>query len=456
MATKEEMRRISVDSLVQSPTNTRGDFSKDPAFKELVKSVAEKGVLVPVLVRKMGDQYEVIAGNRRLAAAVQAEVKDIPARIVSMSDVEAQEAQIVENLQRADIHPLDEGEAYRQLIETSDPRYTTDDVAVKVGKSEKYVRNRLALTNLSEKGKKAYRSGQIYDTAAVIIAKLDPKLQDDVLKEQLRYDMSIERLQNYIEEKVYTDLANKPWAKDAKLSEMLGDKPEATLFSDKRSSDDPAEYARMMSAYIEHMVRKAEEAGEKMVKICTSWGSTSKVKGALVKDKYRVLHSKEDVKKSKNPIKGIVVEGDNLGRVFWVTTEKDELREQSVYKKTPEEKAKAKKEREASAKKAEKEKSERKSAIGRIKWPLNERTIDALVEAVFFQVGMTEIQDVCRARDLEVPVSNENGYKHRDYEKALRGELKKATPREKLQLAVELLVSSKYSHAETMKILKKF
>jgi len=101
-------------------------------------------VLVPVLARPRqgaGRKYEVIAGSRRFRAAYKAGLLEIPAHIVEMTDDEAREAQIVENLQREDVHPLEEGEAYRQLIE--DGGRTVKDVSVKSREAEAYVRQRL-------------------------------------------------------------------------------------------------------------------------------------------------------------------------------------------------------------------------------------------------------------------------------------------------------------------------
>src|SRR5262245_34603566 len=116
-----KVQNIKVADAKPSATNPRGvKFENDPSFKDLVASVKEKGILVPVIVRPVGKGYEVIAGARRLAAAKEAGLDTIPADVREMDDDEAREVQIIENLQRTDIHPLDEGEAFRQLMEKSD------------------------------------------------------------------------------------------------------------------------------------------------------------------------------------------------------------------------------------------------------------------------------------------------------------------------------------------------
>src|SRR4051794_10037421 len=107
------------------------------------------GVLQPVMVRlnQTGTGYELIAGGRRLRAAVLAQLVAIPARVVTLDDQAANEAAIIENLQREDVHPLDEAEAYERVM-ALDPLITADAIAAKVGKSATYVYRRLTLLRL--------------------------------------------------------------------------------------------------------------------------------------------------------------------------------------------------------------------------------------------------------------------------------------------------------------------
>lgn len=393
---------IMVADCKQSATNISGR-TEGKAFDELVESIKEKGILVPVLARetKKGS-YEVIAGNRRLAAAKVAGLKEIPAQLVEMTDLEAREAQIVENLQRQDIHPLEEGEAYRQLIEKSTPRYEAKDISLKMGKSETYVRQRLALTNLSKKAADAFRNNKMTISHALLISRLDDeKQQDDATKEVVNYSMSVDRLKTWIEERVYKDLASKPWAKDAKLSEMVGDmssKPE-NLFGDKALGVDPSAYSKQMAAFIEIKIREAQSNGEKLVRVSTSWG-TPEMKGVLGKDQYRILNSKDkDVKEIK---KAIVVEGSDRGRILKITTEKEEIKGSTVYKQTPAEKAKKKKELEAAKKREENNVAKFQEAMGKIKFPLTPKQLDALLDFAFYRCGVSYQQPAVKLVGAEI------------------------------------------------------
>ena len=175
-----ELQNVKIKDCVELPTNPRGSKFEGAEFNELVASIKEKGVLMPILVRPQKGKYEVVAGNRRFRAAQTLRLSEIPARVVEISDTEVREAQIVENLQRADVHPLEEGTAYRNLIEQSG--YDVAAVAAKVGKSESYVRDRLVLTNLIKPGQTAFRSGAMTAGHAALIARLDEKQQKDAVE----------------------------------------------------------------------------------------------------------------------------------------------------------------------------------------------------------------------------------------------------------------------------------
>src|ERR1019366_5398801 len=222
-----QLQILKVSECYESETNPRGDKFEGKQFDELVASVKEKGVLVPILARpraRAGRKYEVIAGSRRFRAAFKAGLSEIPAQIVEMTDDEAREAQIVENLQRQDVHPLEEGEAYRQLIEDGGNKIA--DIAVKVGKSESYFRQRLFLTNLSDKGKKLYRQGEIADAAVLLIARLSAKNQDALIGDIL-YDLrpgnyDAADLKAYIQRTFSDALSNQPWLRDAEIAKIVG------------------------------------------------------------------------------------------------------------------------------------------------------------------------------------------------------------------------------------------
>ncbi len=393
-----ELKTVILTNLKPSKTNTTGR-NEGPMFQDLVASVKEKGVLVPILVRKMKQGYEVIAGNRRLAAAKQAGLVEIPAYIVEMNDMEAREAQIIENLHRQDIHPLDEGEAYRKLIDITVPRYEVKDLALKTGKSETFIRQRLGLTNLSEKAKKAFRENKMSISQALIICRLDNiKHQDEATKQAVDYNYEPERLKKWVQEKVYNDLLSKPWAKNAKLAEMVGDKKEktASLFGDDQLGTDPVIYARQMAAYIELKMREAQSKGVKMVRISTSWG-TPEIKGVLGRDEYKIVGAKDECEK----IKGIVVEGSDQGKIYTITQDKSFL-DGTNYKKTAKEKAEVREKNKKEKERKEKFRLEFVTALERIMFPLTEERLEQLFDFALWRCGTSYQQPVVKSLEMEI------------------------------------------------------
>src|SRR6202042_3507523 len=110
-----EYRNVSLSLLSESKTNPRRIF-EDAALKELTESIRVQGVLSPLLVRPVTEQsFEIVAGARRYRAAQMAEAATVPVRIVALTDAEALEAQLIENLQRRDVHPMEEAKGFRAL-----------------------------------------------------------------------------------------------------------------------------------------------------------------------------------------------------------------------------------------------------------------------------------------------------------------------------------------------------
>ena len=139
---------INIDLLVPSPFQPRRVFN-EAALSDLVHSIREKGVLQPLLVRKRSDGiYEIIAGERRLRASKQAGLTQVPVIVKDFDDKAALEVALIENLQREDLNPLEEAEAYRRLL--NEFQYTQDELAKVVGKSRSHVANMMRLLDLPE------------------------------------------------------------------------------------------------------------------------------------------------------------------------------------------------------------------------------------------------------------------------------------------------------------------
>ncbi len=138
--------QISLSDIIPDPNQPRKFF--DPAaIAELTESIISHGVIQPILVRTVpgSDKYMLVYGERRYRASLDAGISDIPVIIKTMTDSEALEVQIIENLQRKDVHPIEEALAFSQLNE----KYSPDEIAQRMGKSIKFVQQRIRLTTLS-------------------------------------------------------------------------------------------------------------------------------------------------------------------------------------------------------------------------------------------------------------------------------------------------------------------
>jgi len=144
------VRELPIELIHRNPEQPRQNFSAEE-IEELTNSVREKGILQPILVRpspRTPGEYEIVAGERRWRAAQAAGLASIPALVRQLADDEALEIAIIENVQRADLNPMEEARAYRALMDRHS--YTQDKVAGAVGKSRSHVANTMRLTALPE------------------------------------------------------------------------------------------------------------------------------------------------------------------------------------------------------------------------------------------------------------------------------------------------------------------
>jgi ParB family chromosome partitioning protein len=152
-------RRVPVEFLRPNPRNPRRIYS-EAELDELAASIRERGIIQPIVVRARGtDSYEIIAGERRWRAAQRASLHDVPIVVLDVSDTEALELAIIENVQRADLNPLEEAAGYQSLANDYD--YSQEDIAKIVGKSRSHVANTLRLLKLSDPVKAYIDAGKL-------------------------------------------------------------------------------------------------------------------------------------------------------------------------------------------------------------------------------------------------------------------------------------------------------
>ena len=180
MPTEQEepqVQLLDLNKIVNSTYNPRKDF-REETLLELSESIRQSGVLQPICVRPKDEGFEIVYGERRYWAAAMANLKFIPALVRDLSDAEAEDAAITENLQREDVKPREEAAAYNKAIQSG--RHTIESLVCKFGKSEAYIRSRLKLCELIDALAEMLDKEDISVGVATEIAKYPAEIQQEV------------------------------------------------------------------------------------------------------------------------------------------------------------------------------------------------------------------------------------------------------------------------------------
>jgi ParB family chromosome partitioning protein len=192
----------------------------DAKMAELVASIREKGVIQPLVVRQAGDHYQIIAGERRWRAAQRAGLKDVPVVIQDVSEDWALEMALIENIQREDLNPIEEAEAYRHLMSSFD--LSQDEVAKRVGKDRSTVANAVRLLRLPRAVQEDVMHGRLTMGHARALLPLESvarlqEARDQVLKRQLSVRQTEELVKRL---KTAVPAAARPKAADPELADV--------------------------------------------------------------------------------------------------------------------------------------------------------------------------------------------------------------------------------------------
>ncbi|MDO5718254.1 MAG: ParB/RepB/Spo0J family partition protein [Tissierellia bacterium] len=185
----DQIKFVDIAEIMPREDQPRKSFD-DASLKELASSIEDHGILQPLIVRESSEGYQIIAGERRYRAAILAKIDQIPIIVKSVSDQTVQELSIIENIQRQDLNPIEEANAYRQLIDDFD--LTQEQLSQKVGKSRSHISNIMRLLNLEPEIKKYLISGEITTSQGRSLLSIkDPKKRMEYLKKLLEKSINI-------------------------------------------------------------------------------------------------------------------------------------------------------------------------------------------------------------------------------------------------------------------------
>lgn len=193
-----EVVQLPVDKIVANPFQPRTIFN-DEKIAELAQSIRTHGLLQPITVRKKDEKYELIAGERRLRAAIYLEMKEIPAIIKDFNDTETASLALIENLQRENLTAIEEARAYKELIDMIG--LTQESLAQRLGKGQSTVANKLRLLQLTEKVQRALEDRKITERhARSLLSVKEKEKQERLLDIILERELNVKQTEQLIKD----------------------------------------------------------------------------------------------------------------------------------------------------------------------------------------------------------------------------------------------------------------
>ena len=219
---RDGLREIPVAQITPNPFQPRKTFEPG-ALDDLKASIAEFGVLVPIIVRKRGDRFELIAGERRWRAAQLAGVADVPVIVRQADDRAVLEMALIENLQRENLNPIEEAQGYAQLV--GQFNLTQEEVAAKVGKSRAAVANAVRLLKLAPALQAYLREGRLsVGHAKVILGMEEPRQQQLIAERVIKEALNVRQTEKVVARLQWRGSGGKhgptPLAGDAHVAEI--------------------------------------------------------------------------------------------------------------------------------------------------------------------------------------------------------------------------------------------
>ena len=210
---EKEIYEISLEDIIPNRFQPRLTFDEE-ALNELAKSIRQHGIIQPLVLRKVANKYEIIAGERRYKAAYIAGLTKVPAVIIDLNDNESAEVAIVENIQRKNLSPIEEAKSYKKLLDRG--YLTQDELASRMGKAQGSISNKLRLLNLSNEVQDALLNNQISERHARSLLKIDKEdeqveILNRIINERLNVRDTDNLINSYIngEDFVPTSISSK-------------------------------------------------------------------------------------------------------------------------------------------------------------------------------------------------------------------------------------------------------
>ena len=196
MNMEKEIKILNIDDILPNRFQPRIQFS-DKNINELADSIKEHGVIQPIVVRKISDKYEIIAGERRYKASILAGKTTIPAIVTDLDDKNSAEIALIENVQRQDLTPIEEAVSYKKILDMG--YITQTELAEKLGKTQSTIANKLRLLNLDDEVQEALLDGKISERHARSLLRLNNKDQVNMLSRIINERLTVRKTDEEVE-----------------------------------------------------------------------------------------------------------------------------------------------------------------------------------------------------------------------------------------------------------------
>ena len=413
---------------------------------------------VAAIMNEKHEGFEIAAGHRRYRAAKEVGLTEVPAVIREMSDAEFMEVITIENLQREDVHPLDEADGYNRLITVCG--YDVPGIAARIAKDESYVYRRLKLRDLTEKIQEAFLHDKITLGHAILIARLQPKDQEEAFK--AAFDQwgekelkSVRSLENWIDREIHLDLHSASFSKkDVDLVPGVG--PCTTcvkrtgfapaLFPDIKKKDvctDPSCFKAKVQAFVSIWIeKKSADSDVPPLKLSSEYDhrqTKADGKKPLLRNQYHEIEKKKD--RCSSAKEGIIVAGREVGRVMTVCADPEcKIHHGSIgrYQEDPKEKARRKAELEKQKMKTITQERILKAVLEKVTSPLTVDEVRIIAGETFIRAWHELRKRIVAAHGLEPGKTQWGG---KDFDKPMKGFIANANEVELNRFLVELSVA---------------
>lgn len=197
---EKEIIEVALDDIIPNRFQPRLAFD-EKGLNELAESIRQHGIIQPLVLRKVADKFEIIAGERRYKAAYIAGLNKVPAVIIDLNDNESAEVAIVENIQRKDLSPIEEAKSYKKLLDRG--YLTQDQLAARMGKTQATISNKLRLLNLDEKVQDALLNNKISERHARSLLRIENKEEQvNILDQIINNKLNVRDTEKIISDKL--------------------------------------------------------------------------------------------------------------------------------------------------------------------------------------------------------------------------------------------------------------